>query len=313
MTSEHDGTESVQQGVMPAAEVDITPDLVRRLLLDQHRDLADLRLEPLAHGWDNVLFRLGPRHVVRLPRREIAAGLVAHEQAWLPVLAPRLPLPIPVPERVGQPTDYFPWTWSVQPWLDGAAVGNGEWADAGSAAQQLGQFLSCLHQPAPPERPVNPHRGGPLAERRGMTEDRIERFSATIGVDKQHAQSVWEQCLAAAVWEGPPMWIHGDLHLFNLIQTNRRLSAVIDFGDICGGDPACDLAIGWYGFGSDHHQRFRAAATSEARPIDADMWQRSRGWSLSIGFTLTAFSADNPSHFEMACRMVRSALADPNG
>jgi hypothetical protein len=44
---------------MPAAELEITADLVRRLLAAQQPDLAGLPVEPLANGWDNTLFRLG--------------------------------------------------------------------------------------------------------------------------------------------------------------------------------------------------------------------------------------------------------------
>jgi aminoglycoside phosphotransferase (APT) family kinase protein len=80
---------------MPAAEFEVTADLVRRLLAAQHPDLAGLPVEPLASGWDNVLFRLGDDLVARLPRRTLGAAILVNEQRWLPVLAPRLPLPVP--------------------------------------------------------------------------------------------------------------------------------------------------------------------------------------------------------------------------
>jgi aminoglycoside phosphotransferase (APT) family kinase protein len=82
---------------MPAADVDISADLVRRLLASQHPDLAMLPVEFLANGWDNALFRLGSELVVRMPRRQLGATIIEHEQRWLPSLAPRLPLPVPYP------------------------------------------------------------------------------------------------------------------------------------------------------------------------------------------------------------------------
>ena len=100
---------------MPAAEVDIDERLVRRLLGDQHPDLAHLPLSLVANGWDNVIFRLGPDMTVRLPRRQLAAELVVNEQRWLPELAPRLSIPIPTPLRIGLPHDVFPWHWSSRP------------------------------------------------------------------------------------------------------------------------------------------------------------------------------------------------------
>ena len=80
---------------MPAADVDVTPDLVRRLLAGQHPDLAGRPVEFLANGWDNAMFRVGDELLARLPRREIAAAILLNEQRWLPVLAPDIQLPIP--------------------------------------------------------------------------------------------------------------------------------------------------------------------------------------------------------------------------
>src|SRR3954447_9046210 len=99
-------------GPKPAAE--FTPDaaLVRALLLEQHPDLAHLPLSEIGEGWDNTLFRLGEVLAVRLPRRAASAPLIEQEQRWLPDLAARLPLPVPVPLRSGRPGLGFPWSWS---------------------------------------------------------------------------------------------------------------------------------------------------------------------------------------------------------
>ena len=60
------------------------------------------------HGWDNTVYRLGNDHAVRLPRRAAAAALLANELRWLPVLAPRLPLPVPEPVVAGRPAPGYP-------------------------------------------------------------------------------------------------------------------------------------------------------------------------------------------------------------
>ena len=101
----------------PVAEFDVDSALVLRLLLDQHPDLAHLPLAALASGWDNAIFRLGDALTVRMPRRQLGAELIRHEQRWLPVLAPTLPLPTPCPLRVGRPALGYPWHWSICPWL----------------------------------------------------------------------------------------------------------------------------------------------------------------------------------------------------
>jgi aminoglycoside phosphotransferase (APT) family kinase protein len=150
---------------MPAAEVDVSIDLVRRLLAGQHPDLAGLQLAVLANGWDNLVCTVGADYLVRLPRRSLAAELVAHEQRWLPVLAPGLPLPIPAPVRVGHPAEGYPWDWSVVPYFPGRVAALAAPDDLASAAVALGEFLAALHVPAPPEAPVSSVRGGPLSSR----------------------------------------------------------------------------------------------------------------------------------------------------
>ena len=83
-----------------------------------------LPIEFLANGWDNAIFRLGEELLARMPRRALGAQIIAHEQRWLPAVAPRLPLPIPSPSRTGVPGLGFPYRWSVVPYLHGvAAVG----------------------------------------------------------------------------------------------------------------------------------------------------------------------------------------------
>lgn len=104
---------------MPAAEVVVSANLVRRLLAGQHPDLAHLPIAFLANGWDNAMFRVGHDRIVRLPRRAMAAKILAHEQRWLPLLHRALPLPIPYPERCGHPAHGYPWTWSIVAYIPG--------------------------------------------------------------------------------------------------------------------------------------------------------------------------------------------------
>src|SRR6478752_2442013 len=106
-------------GSKPEAEIAIDESLARALLQEQHEDLAHLPLVDAGEGWDNRLFRLGRDLVVRLPRRAIAAALIERELLWLPLLSPRLPLPVPVPLRSGRPGGGFPWSWSITPWFPG--------------------------------------------------------------------------------------------------------------------------------------------------------------------------------------------------
>jgi aminoglycoside phosphotransferase (APT) family kinase protein len=279
---------------MPAAEVEVTADLVRRLLADQHPDLADLPVGFLANGWDNELFRVGDELVARLPRRELGATIILHEQRWLPSLAPRLPLPIPYPERTGHSALGYPYSWSLVPFLPGTPAADADSLDLGAAAASVGGFLGALHAPAPPDAPRNPFRGVPLSAR-------VENFTVNLGlvadaIDAGAALRIWDSALAAPLYAGPPSWLHGDLHPANILVTGGQVSGVIDFGDITSGDPAVDLAVAWMLLPLSCHGAFRAAyeAAGGLGAADDAVWRRARGWALNLGIAYLANSADNP-------------------
>ncbi|RXZ66819.1 phosphotransferase, partial [Agromyces albus] len=95
--------------------------------------------------------------------------------------------------------------------------------------------------------------------------------------------AVWEQSLVAPAWDGPPVWVHGDLHPANLVlAASGALAAVIDFGDVCAGDPACDLATAWLTFDTAGRAAFRAEVELR-QETDAATWDRARGWALVLG------------------------------
>ena len=278
---------------MPAAEVDVSVSLVRKLLEAQHPDIARLPLEVIANGWDNVVCRLGDDLIVRLPRREVAAQLVLHEQRWLPILAPRVPLPIPAPVRVGHPSDDYPWPWSVVPYLSGRSAAEDPPEDLRAAAISVGTFLGKLHAPAPPDAPINPFRGIRLADRRATLAGRIASLAGVI--DQAAASRALENAVAVPPWRQPPVWLHGDFHPHNILVTDGAVSGVIDFGDLTSGDPATDLAIAWMLLPAAHRADFRTAyETANGTGIDADTWARAAGWGLAFALAFLANSADNP-------------------
>jgi hypothetical protein len=226
---------------MPAAEVEVSADLVRRLLAGQHPDLARLPVEFLANGWDNELYRVGDRLIARLPRRALGAEIIKNEQRWLPGLAPGLPLPIPYPERTGVPACGYPYSWSVVPYLPGVPAAQARSFDPAGAAAVLGGFLGALHVPAPADAPANPFRGVPLAERAGSFAANLALLTGQASPDQIDRDAVlrgWDAALAVPRYDGPPVWLHGDLHPANILVNDGQVSGVIDFGDITAGDPA---------------------------------------------------------------------------
>ncbi|WP_435240146.1 aminoglycoside phosphotransferase family protein [Streptomyces sp. YPW6] len=241
-----------------AAGIEITADLVRDLLREQHPDLAELPVREVAGGWDNQQWRLGDELAVRMPRTERAPELQRKECRWLPHLAPRLPIPVPRPVRVGKPSARFPKRWTVMTWVPGEPLDRTSISRADHAADTLADFLRALHVAAPAEAPGVVDRGAhPGAYTEGF--DRLIRSVAlgvradevradevrADGMRADEVRAVWDDAVAAPAWEGPPVWVHGDLHPANVVVSGGTLSGVIDFGDLFAGDPAWDLAAAW--------------------------------------------------------------------
>ena len=288
----------------PEAEIVVSVDLVRTLLQEQHPDLASLPLRPLASGWDNEMLRLGDDLVVRLPRRQASAHLLEHEQRWLPLLAPTLPLPVPSPLRLGRPSAAYPWAWSVVPWIPGRPVHDAPPASWEGVATQLGAFLAALHQPAPPDAPLNPYRGRPLAERT----ERLQ-LGLAVGdprVDRAAVEAAWRRFLQLPPSTEPPLWLHGDLHPLNVLVDGEVVTGVIDFGDITAGDRATDLALAWLILPASVRPVFRAAA-GEHRPIDDATWARARATAVAFG---VAYLVGDERVAAIGARAVAEALAD---
>ncbi|WP_425841206.1 aminoglycoside phosphotransferase family protein [Microbacterium sp. PA5] len=258
----------------PPAEVTLTAADVDRLLASQHPALRG-ELRAVASGWDNEVFRLGDDLAVRLPRREAAAHLVENEQRWLPILAPALPVRVPVPVAVGVPDDDYPWRWSIVPWFDGVRVADLPLAERDALAGEVAAALRALHVVAPPDAPRNPVRGVPLRERDGVVRGRLAGSPGLV--------ALWDAGLAAPEWSRPDVWVHGDVHPGNLIARGGRLEAVIDFGDMCAGDPACDLAVAWTAFGPAGRARLRADLGDG---YDDAMWARARAWAVAFATLL---------------------------
>lgn len=263
----------------PASEIDIDVSLVHSLLATQHPDLAHLPLYWVDTGWDNAMFRLGDQLCVRLPRRKIAAALIEHEQTWLPQL-PNLPIPVPIPYRLGHPEQGYPWKWSVLPWLTGVTADQQELNY--DQAQRFAAFLRSLHVPAPSNAPFNPFRGVPLHQRATAVEERMQRLEQKTNLMTPDIKHIWNQALDAPM-DVEATWIHGDLHPCNVLVEKGAIAGVIDWGDITRGDRATDLAAIWMLF-SDPQVRQQVIATY-ANASEATL-QRARGWAVFFGVVL---------------------------
>jgi aminoglycoside phosphotransferase (APT) family kinase protein len=276
---------------------------VRSLLVSQHPDLAHLQVRFLADGWDNTQFRLGKDLIVRLPRRQLAAELIEHEQTWLPQIAPSLPLPIPVPLRIGSQSDLFPWPWSVVRWIAGTDAISAHVTDTEAEGVRLGRFFAALHTPAPANAPENRFRGIPLAQRADRDGAALQSLRGQ-GLLPEAAMEIWKQALTAQPHRGPSLWLHGDPHAGNMVVDGGRITSVIDWGDITSGDPASDLVGCWMVL--DHAGR---DAARSVLPHDDDTWTRASGWAVSFAAMLLTNSADRPGYFALGQRTIAEVIS----
>ncbi|MEL6833064.1 MAG: aminoglycoside phosphotransferase family protein [Bacteroidota bacterium] len=276
----------------PAAEVQINEKLVQAMLQAQFPELAHLQLTYFNEGWDNAIYQLGERYLIRLPRRSIAVPFIEKEQAWLSRLAKKLPIPIPAPLHQGKKHGDYPWPWSITPWFDGHMAA--EEGLESSEALRLAQFLKTLHQQTfstPP--PHNPHRATPLVSKAEGTEERLDTFIQN-GRANTALRKLWDQAVQLNCPVNERCVIHGDLHPKNIICTYGYISAVIDWGDLTLGDPATDLAAFWLLF-PDHKAREEALQSYGVSPT---LRLRAMGWALFFSAILLDIGLQGDHLFE---------------
>jgi aminoglycoside phosphotransferase (APT) family kinase protein len=262
---------------MDHATLKIDDKLVHHLVATQFPQWKNLPVRPVAFsGWDNRTFHLGEHMLVRMPSSSEYEAQVEKEQQWLPKLAPHLPLPIPAPLAVGKPAEGYPLHWSIYQWLDGETATIGRITNLSDFAISLGKFLIAFQSISSTGGPLpglhSFYRGGNLA----IYDDESRQAIAALKdkIDIVETVDIWEAALASK-WSNTPVWVHGDISTGNLLVQEGRLSAVIDFGQLTIGDPACDLAIAWTLFKNESREAFRNTLA-----LDSDTWVRGRGWAL---------------------------------
>ena len=229
-----------------SAEIAVDDAFARRLIAAQFPEIELESLRLIGEGWDNTVWLVDEQWLFRFPRRQLAIPGVEREIAALAALAPRLPLPVPAPVFVGKPADGFPWPFFGARFLPGTEpLGLSEDARA-RLARPLGEFLRALHGSDVPDLPADPFGRADMATRVPGTR---ERFAALEAEGLWHAPASAHAVLDAAADLAPPsptVVCHGDLHLRHLLVDDTGAAAcVIDWGDLCRGDPSIDMCLVW--------------------------------------------------------------------
>lgn len=289
----------------------VDESLAHGLLEHQFPQWAGLPLTRLRTGGsDHVIFRLGDALTVRIPRGDWAAHQAVKEATWLPRLAPLLPVAISFPVATGAPALGYPWHWSVHRWLPGETVSPEAGGDTVAMARQLAGFLRALH--AVPDTVAEAAASLDDVSRPALARrDRSTREDIAAVADAFDAAAllrVWETALGTPSWESgnDPVWCHGDFHHGNLLAENGTLSAVIDFGELGLGDPACDVVIAYTLLSRPARVTFR-----DLLGLDDATWARGRGWALTTGLSAyTAYASSRPEVAAQTRRQITEALAD---
>jgi aminoglycoside phosphotransferase (APT) family kinase protein len=270
----------------PDAEVVIDESLVASLIAEQFPDLAGDPLRAVGEGFDNALWKVGDELVARLPRRASSVENLVNELRWLPIVAGEASLSTPLPLRQGVPGARFPWPWLLARWQDGTPGDEVPIDVRSNAAVALAAFLHSIHHEPHDDAPFSPYRSVTLIERDDDVRTRITELEAII--DPSIAIAVWDRVVATTTTDFPRSWIHGDLHPGNTIFTNGVLSGVVDFGDMCTGDVATDLAGGLLSFHIGGVRTFL-----DAYGVDDATLARTIGWALHFGLLFVSLGREH--------------------
>ncbi len=285
-------------------EIDIDADVVRHLLASQNNHLSSEKLEYVgSSGTSNIIFRVGQKHLIRLPRCPRDETSLLKETKWLPTLSPQLSLGTPRLVMKGQPTDAFPLAWAIYTWLDGENFDPRLVGDGVDSGNTLANFVSEL-------RSINPSEG-PRSDRDSdliASDPQVIEAIRSLGsnFDKEAITFAWETLSNYPNWRGVNTWTHGDLLPPNILVKDGRISAIIDFGLIGVGDPAVDLIPAWSTLRGVARERFRSTLQ-----VDDSAWYRGQGMALRQALKIIPYYLkSNPGFASMACDTVEEILSD---
>lgn len=259
----------------------VSQETAAALVAAQFPQWAALPVRPVdVNGWDNCTFRLGDAMKIRMPTAIRYAAQGEKEARWLPHIAAHLPQSVahelPVPVAIGRPGGDYPFPWVIQSFIPGESAAASPAVDRIALAADLADWLLALHRvpvaDAPPAGPHNFFRGGDLSVYDSETQACLTRAAGRY--DRASAAALWQAALSSR-WQTAPVFVHGDISTGNLLLRDEKLVAVIDFGCMGVGDPACDLMMTWTFFAGESRALFRSRLG-----LDAATFARARGWAL---------------------------------
>ena len=285
-----------------------TLDLARKLIAEQFPEYASLPIVDVEkQGHDNLTYRLGDDMLIHMPTAAGYALKVPKEQELLPQLAKRLSIRIPAPIKMGKPSADYPYPFSIYKWLSGKSINLLTLTDKEKEQLtfDLSKFLKELQSISDIEGPEpgqhNWWRGDHVSVYDKGAREQIAELAEIIDVTR--ALALWDKACATK-WDKQPIWIHGDFAIGNILMDSGKLSAVIDFGGVAVGEPACDLVIAWTYLSGKAREIF----ISEMN-MDPDTWLRARAWALwKATFELCQITDKNSPEAQVQKRIIDEVM-----
>ena len=293
-------TQIISHGKIPVQEVQISEALIIELLENINVGVRSLRL--LGEGYDNMIFLINDSYLIRLPRRQVADQLIQNEQAFLKKHGKSLRIAVPKVLHAGKPGDTYPFHWSITNFLLGETAAN-EKPNSGEV-EKFALFLKDLHSLENKGMSHNPHRSTPLTNRVEDMASKMSELKSSTELITPAIENIWAEALTEPRVEQETI-IHGDLHGRNILLYNSRFFGIIDWGDVCSGDPATDLASVWMLFQApEDRQRFFEIYDASSSDI-----KRAKGWAVFFGVMLTTVGMVNQDSHELIGRFALENLA----
>lgn len=293
-----------------SAEVVVDRDLAYRLIAGQFDALGSAELQLLSEGWDNTVWLVDRHWVFRFPRREVVIPGIRREMALLPRLAPLLPLPIPSPVFYGRPAMGYPWPFSGAALIPGMETADSRCGDGDRCrlARPLATFLRALHDdetavtvdPAG-ELPTDPMGRADMQLRVPLTVERLAEVER-LGMWRapESVPNLLDAARGLSASESSAL-VHGDLHFRHLlVDDDCGAAGVIDWIDICRGDPAIDLPLFWSLLPAAGRDEFLETYGT----VTDDQLLRARVLALFLSATLALYA-----HHERLANLEREAIA----
>lgn len=285
----------------------IDKNLVNSLLKKQFPEFENLEIIALDYSSvDNKIFRLGDEYLIRLPSAKKYSFQSEKEQKFLSKIADFVTIKVPELVRAGKKSDIYPSNFSIFKWIDGETAKNIQQENkeqfAFDLANILLEFQKINIENFPCSDQKNFYRGGDLNNYNQEFLYSLNHVKDLINYN--NAQEIWNLALNSK-FSHKNQFVHGDLSGDNILIKNEKLEAIIDFGLMCQGDPACDLVIYWKFFDKKSREIFKNRLN-----FNEETWNRARGWCLwKSVITLDKIKDKKPKEAKDEILLIRDILS----